>query len=302
MPWQETDEHNRRLFDALCELAREKGALERIAGAINADDRAQASDRARQGSKHKPRKTLIAESTLVRWQEEGLARVTNAQPHKKRIVYEFLERSADFRTDLFRPLSGLPAGLAEFAAQHRDQIGKAFSSDLVQLDGIYRMFRPASNIERLSHERIQISRLRIETIGGVTRYSEQQDFIDPDHPNFSQRSTDNGLVIAMTNNIVLLGMSDDGYQSRFYSTWLCHPRLGSSEIPRRLSGLTYSVSGSQPRRGFRFVASRASEPWDDITMEIVRPPHQFLTQDILDALDFGGLESLMHSVYLPKSS
>lgn len=55
MPWQETDEHNRKLFDALSELAREKGALERLAGAINADERAQASDRARQGSKHKPR-------------------------------------------------------------------------------------------------------------------------------------------------------------------------------------------------------------------------------------------------------
>ena len=65
MPWQETDEHNQRLFDALTALSREKGALERLAGAINADDRAQASDRARQGSKHKPRKTLVTKSDLL---------------------------------------------------------------------------------------------------------------------------------------------------------------------------------------------------------------------------------------------
>ncbi|MCZ4269079.1 hypothetical protein O4H48_14375 [Rhodobacteraceae bacterium G21628-S1] len=301
MPWKETDEHNRKLFDALSELAREKGALERLAGAINADERAQASDRARQGSKHKPRNTLIAESTLVRWQEEGLSRVSNAQSHKKRIVFEFLERSADFCTELFRPLSGLPAGLSEFAALHGEQLGSVFSSDLAHLDGVYRMFRPATHIERLSTERIQISRLKIETVGGVTRYTELQNMIDHDHPNFSLNGQDEGLVMAMTGNVILLGMNNHGFESRFYSAWLCYPRLGSGEKTRRLTGVTFTINGTQARRGHLFVASRASEPWDQIEMAIVRPPHERLTDDILDALDFGGLETLLQETHMPKS-
>lgn len=291
MAWQETDEHNRRLFDALTELAREKGALERLAGAINADDRAQASDRARQGSKHKPRKTLIAESTLARWQEEGLARVTNAQSHKKRIVFEFLERSADFRTELFRPLSGLPAGLAEFASEHRDQIGAAFHPDLAKLDGTYRVFRPARLVAGLRYARVTISRLKIETSGGVTRFTELQRFNDPEAPNFPTNRTDDGLVLLMNWNIMLLGKSRDGFYSGVHMTSLTHPRFGSGEQIRRLVGLTLDSTDGENQRANKFLASRASEPWDEIEMGVFRPPHDRLAYDILDALDFAQVEA-----------
>lgn len=291
MPWQETDEHNKGLFNALSALAREKGALERLAGALNTDARAQASDRARQGSKHKPRKTLIAESTLVRWQEEGLARVTNAQPHKKRIVYEFLERSADFRTDLFRPLSGLPAGLAEFAAQHRDQIGKAFSSDLAELDGIYRVFTPARHMSGLRHARIEIYRLKIETSQGVSRFEEYKRYQDPDHPNFAIDDTLNGIVLSLTGSIILLGVNQDGYGSRLYSAWFTHPQLGKGAPVRRLVGVALDLSRTEPHLGSKFVASRSSEPWEQIEMGIAVPEHALLTPDILDALDFDILDA-----------
>ncbi len=291
MPWQETDQHNRRLLDALSELACEKGALERLAGAINTDDRAQASDRARQGSKHKPRKTLIAESTLTRWQEEGLVRVSNAQSHKKRIVFEFLERSADFRTDLFRPLSGLPAGLAEFAAAHSDRIGEAFSPDLAKLDGVYRVFRPARLVSGLRHARIKISRLLIETSGGVTRFTELQRFQDPDSPNFPMDRTDDGLVLSITGNILFLGISRDGYYSGIHIASFTHPRLGSGAPIRRLVGITLDNENGEGHTGEKFLASRSSEPWDEIEMGIFTPPHERLAHDILDALDFTELEA-----------
>ncbi len=291
MPWQETDEHNQRLFDALTALSREKGALERLAGAINADDRAQASDRARQGSKHKPRKTLIAESTLARWQEEGLGRVSNAQSHKKRIVFEFLERSADFRTELFRPLSGLPAGLAEFAAEHRDHIAGAFSPDLAELDGTYRMFRPARLVAGLRHARVKISRLQIQTSGGVTRFTELQRFKDPDSPNFPVDRTDDGLVLSMTGNILFIGKSRDGFHSGIHSASFAHPRLGAGVPIRRLVGVSLDNEGGAGHTGERFLASRASETWDEIEMGVFKPPHNRLAHDILEALDFAELEA-----------
>lgn len=291
MPWQETDENNQRLFDALSELAREKGALERLAGAINADDRANASDRARQGSKHKLRKTLIAESTLARWQEEGLARVSNAQSHKKRIVFEFLERSGDFRTELFRPLSGLPAGLAEFAAEYRDQISEAFSPDLATLDGIYRVFRPARLVSGLRYARVKISRLQIQTSGGVTRYSELQRFKDPDSPNFPMNRADDGLVLSMAGNILFLGKSRDGFYSGIHTASFSHPRLGTGAPVRRFVGVTLDSEAGDSHIGEKFLASRASEPWDEIEMGVFRPPHDRLTHDILDALDFADLDA-----------
>jgi hypothetical protein len=297
MPWQETDEQNKRLFDALSELAHEKGALERLAGAINADHRALASDRARQGNKHKPRKTLVAESTLGRWQEEGLGRVTNAQSHKKRIVFEFLERSADFRTELFRPLSGLPAGLAEFAGLHRDQIGEAFSSDLAELDGTYRVFRPARHDLGLRHARIRISRLQIVSSGGVTRFIEFQRFKDPDLPNFPMDRTDDGLVLSMTGNILLLGKSRDGFYSGIHMASFTHPRLGTGAPVRRLVGVTLDNDGRDRHIGEKFVASRSSEPWEEIEMGVFRPPHDRLAHDILDALDFGDLEARAAAAY-----
>ena len=55
MPWQEDDDHNQSLLKALKALTSEKGAIERLAGAINGDERSRTLDRARQGGKHKPR-------------------------------------------------------------------------------------------------------------------------------------------------------------------------------------------------------------------------------------------------------
>src|SRR5690606_3677513 len=110
MPWQETEEHNRRLHEALSELAAEKGALVRLAGALNADIPAASMDAARRGDQHQDRRDLIAASTLTRWQQEVIERLTNAQSHRKRIVFEFLERSESFRTSIYNPAPGLPEG------------------------------------------------------------------------------------------------------------------------------------------------------------------------------------------------
>ena len=48
------------------------------------------------------------------------------------------------------------------------------------------------------------------------------------------------------------------------------------------------VNGMGPHPSYKFVASRTSDPWDGIEMGIFRPPHEWLTVDILDELDFGG--------------
>lgn len=127
MPWQETEEHNRRLHEALSELAAEKGALVRLAGALNADPRAASTDTTRRGGQHQDRKDLIAASTLARWQQEGLARLTNAQSHKKRIVFEFLERSESFRTSIYNP-APRPAG--GFRRLHRRAAENAVAAQI----------------------------------------------------------------------------------------------------------------------------------------------------------------------------
>lgn len=301
MPWQETQDHNRRLLDALSQLALEKGALERLAGAINNDARAQDTDRARQGSKHKPRNSLIAESTLVRWQEEGLDRIVNAQPHKKRIVYEFLERSAEFRTALLNSMSGLPSGLTDFALQHSRALSRVLSTDLSSLDGVYRLYRPASHLPRLSAQRVQISRLTVKTSSGITQFSEYQKYADPDSPNFPVDQTDNGIVVLMSGSVVLLGANDEGYSSKIYSASFTYPSIGQKKPVRRISGVMHDVDGSDTHRSYRFVASRSLDPWEEIEMGIFRPPHDLLPQDVLDTLDFGGTSAIIMPLITSRS-
>lgn len=141
MPWQEDDDHNQSLLKVLQALASEKGAIERLAGAIDNDDRSRALDRARRGDKHKPGNKLLQATTLSRWIKGGPPRLANAQPHKKRLVYEFLERSPEFATDIYRPEGRLPRGFLTFAAEHSERLAKPFEKDLSNLDGAFELYR-----------------------------------------------------------------------------------------------------------------------------------------------------------------
>src|SRR3546814_17029237 len=72
-----------------------------------------------------------------------LARLTNAQSHMKRIVFEFLERSESFRTSIYNPAPGLPEGFAAFIAAQQKTLSQLRFRRLNNLDGTSRHYRRA---------------------------------------------------------------------------------------------------------------------------------------------------------------
>lgn len=169
MPWIEDDRCNALLFSELKKLAEERGALERLVGAINTDEASLALDKARSGEKHQPVKALLVTTTLSRWLDGGLEKLKAAQPHKKRLVFEFLERSEAFRTAIYRKPDVLPEGLAAFFKKRRRLHGDLQFSGLDDLDGTYDSFQRSEEGEG----KLDVSTLTIETISGVTCFSIQ---------------------------------------------------------------------------------------------------------------------------------
>jgi hypothetical protein len=283
MPWQGTGAQDKQLWQALDEALNQQGwPKQRLAAAINNDQQAlEAIKNWGDGSK-----SVIDDGTLARWHADG---VTKARSHKKQVIYEFFERTATPRTSLYRPADGLPAGLAAFAAQFSDRIKEPFADDLSSLDGVYRVFRPAWTIPKLSHERILISRLKIETSGGFTRFREYQNYQDPDSPNIKIDQTDDGAVLTMGRNFVFFGIGRDGHGCKIYTSWKYYPLPKPGIEVQCLIGSMMGINGMGPHLSYQFFANRTSDPWDDIDTEIVRPPHKMLTVDILEELDFGGL-------------
>lgn len=267
MSWQEDDDHNQRLLKALEALATEKGAIERLAGAINGDERSRALDRARQGDKHKPRQTLIQATTLSRWIKGGLAGVTAAQPHKKRLVYEFLERSPEFATNIYRPEGRLPRGFLSFAAEHSERLAKPFDKDLSKLDGAFELYRPAWTTPH-RRDRVLVSKLLFTTENGFTRFREEQDYIDPEFQNARVREMDEGAVFFTAANIIFMGFGVNAERVKLYAASSWFSSL-SGELPvTRFSGSMMGVSGRRDQKGYPFVAVRSSKAFEDITTEI----------------------------------
>lgn len=287
MPWDGTRAQDEQLWKALDEALNDQGwPAQRLAAAINNDQQALEVIKA-WGDK---RKSVIDNGTLSRWHDNGAAKLANARAHKKRAVYEFFERTDSPRTSLYRPGDGLPAGLASFAAQYSERIREPFADDLSNLDGIYRIFRPAWTIPKLSHERILISRLKIETSGGFTRFQERQKYQDPDSPDTFIDQTDDGAVMSMSGNFVFFGIGRDGHGCKLYTSWDYYPVPRKGVKVQRLIGSMMGINGNGPHLSYRFVASRTMDPFDSIDTEIVRPPHERLTVDILEALEYGGTD------------
>lgn len=268
MPWLETDAHNAQLFSALTELAAERGALERLAGAINDDELAQAVDDGRRGRKHKPRQTIVAESTLVRWQAEGLERVTNAQPHKKRIVYEFLERSQEFRTALYRPDGNLPPGFLAYVAANGPRLSQPFQKDLRKLDGAFSLYRPAwTTPER--RDRILVSRLAFRTEGGFTRFREEQDYVDEAFHGARISETDEGAVLFTAANIIIFSLGVNAERVKFFAVNTWFDQLQGPLPVVRLSGTMMGISGRRDNHSFPFVAIRSKQAFSEIETGII---------------------------------
>lgn len=259
MPWQETEELNRRLHEALSELAAEKGALVRLAGALNADPRATATDTTRRGGQHQDRKDLIAASTLARWQQEGLARLTNAQSHKKRIVFEFLERSESFRTSIYNPAPGLPEGFAAFIAAQQKTLSQLRFSRLNNLDGTYRLYRRAWTTPA-RRDRVLISRLIITTVGGLTRYREEQTYRDEARGGILIEEADEGLVFNSGTNLFLFGFGEEEPRVKFYAIHAWRPMIDGNRPVQELRGTVIAVAWEGPHPGYSFVAHRADDP------------------------------------------
>lgn len=283
MPWQEDDDHNQRLLRALQALASEKGAIERLAGAINGDERSLALDRARQGDKHKPRQSLIQATTLSRWLKGGLAGVTAAQPHKKRLVYEFLERSPEFATDIYRPEGRLPRGFLSFAAEHSERLGKPFEKDLSKLDGAFELYRPSwTTPER--KDRVVISKLEIKSEGGFTRFREEQHHTDEALHDALIDDQDEGAVMYIGAQIVFLGIGINGERMKLYTATNWFGQLIDPRPVTSFSGLAIGISGRQETPASPFIAVRSRKTFQDIETAAVSITDKRIPADIRKAL------------------
>lgn len=282
MPWEGTRAQDEQLWQALDEALNQQGwPAQRLAAAINSDRQALDSIKS-WGDKSK---SVIDDGTLARWLDEGVVKVAKARAHKKQAIYEFFERTASPRTALYRPADGLPAGLASFAAQYSERIREPFAEDLSSLDGVYRMYRPAWTIPKLANQRVLITHFQIETSGGFTRFRERQHYHDPDSPNIVIDQTDDGAVMSMSGNIVFFGIGRYGHDCILYSSWKCFPSPKRGVQVQRLVGNMMAINATGPHLSYPFVASRPSDPSDEIEMGIFRPPHEKLTVDILVELD-----------------
>ncbi len=283
MVWIETAEHNKRLFEALSVLAAERGALERLVGAINNDRRAHATGKARRGDKHQARTAVVVTSTLDRWLKGGLARVISAQPHKKRLVYEFLERSRDFRTDLYRPRAQLPAGLLDYAAECGARLSQPFVEDLSKLDGAFEMFRPAWTT-RARRNRVLVTRLLFTTKAGFTRFREEQDYTDPDFRNAVIHEIDEGAVFLTAANLMFFGFGVNGERVKFFVADSWHDELTGPRPVTHLSGTMIGVSARKQHSGYPFVAIRTQKPFPEIETGFIAPTDPRLDHETRNVL------------------
>lgn len=264
-------------------LAAEKGALERLAGAINNDPRAHATDQARRGAKHQANKTLLVTSTLDRWLNEGLTRLINAQPHKKRLVYEFLERSPEFRTEIYRPEGLLPSGFLAYAAEGSARLAQPFAKDLSKLDGAFELFRPAWTTPT-RRNRVVVSRLLFKTRGGFTSFREEQDYTDPGYHNVRILEADEGAVLFTAANLVFFGLGVNAERVKFFVADSWHDALNGPLPVTRLSGTMIGVSGRSPHPGYPFVAIRTDTPFSAIETGIIAPSDPRIAPETLAAL------------------
>jgi hypothetical protein len=115
-----------------------------------------------------------------------------------------------------------------------------------------------------------------------------QNYRDPDSPNIYIDQTDDGAVLTMGRNFVFFGIGRDGHGCKIYSSWKYYPLPKPGIEVQCLIGSMMGINGMGPHLSYQFFADRTSDPWDDIEMGIVRPPHKMLTVDILEELDFGG--------------
>lgn len=281
MPWTGTTKQQKALWQALDQVLNTQGfPAQRLAAMINDDIRAletirQASDKAR---------SVVDDGTLKRWHERGPDALLNARAHKKQAIYEFFERTPQPRTDLFSPDDGLPPGLALFAAQHGATLARPLNKGLSDLDGNYRIFRPAWSILALRNERVLVSRLRISTSGGFTSFTEEQDYIDPESPDLIIKQSDYGGVLYVGGNILLFGFTRETQGCKIYTAWSVNPVPGDGEKVRRLRGAMTGIAGHGPHESYRFTAIRTGDVSDKIETEIIRPPHKLLSPDILGDL------------------
>ncbi len=281
MPWDGTRKQHEALWGALDQVFSERGyPAQRLAEMINADARAletirQASDKAR---------SVIDDGTLKRWHDGGPDALLNARAHKKQAIYEFFERTAQPRTVLFNPEKGLPPGLASFAANYGAQLGRPLARDLSDLDGCYRIFRPAWSIPALRAERVLVSRLRIKTSGGFTSFTEEQNYTDPDAPDLIIKQSDDGGALYVGGNIMLFGFTRETQGCKIYTAWSVNPVPGDGESVRRLRGAMMGIAGAGPHASYPFTAIRTDEAFEEIQTEIIRPPHKLLSPHVLSDL------------------
>lgn len=284
MPWFESEEHNRRLWEALGKLAGERGALERLTGAINNDRQAQATDRARSGGKHQANKALLAPSTLDRWQKEGLDRVRNAQSHKKRLVYEFLERSPDFPTDLHRPEGRLPPGLLAYAAENAARLARPLVKDLSNLDGTFELFRQAWT-DSGDSDRVTVSRLLFTTNRGFTGFREELEYTDTSRHGTVVPMIDEGGVLFTADSIVLLGFGVSAERVKLFVAENWYNSIDSHMPVTFLSGTMICISNRMRQRAYRFIATRTRKSFSEIETGTIDASNPRLSPQVLEALE-----------------
>lgn len=235
------------------------------------------------GTAHSRNATLITSSTLVRWQQEGLERVRNAQSHKKRLVFEFLERAPDFQTNLYRPGGQLPSGLLAYAAENAVRLAQPLAKDLSKLDGAFEVFRPAWTTPA-RRDRVLVSRLLFRTSGGFTRFREEQDYIDDAYHDAHILEADEGAVMFTAANLVLFGFGVNAERVKLYVADTWQDALNGPLPIIRLSGTMMGISGRRENPSFPFVAFRSKKPFAEIETAVLPASDPRFDEEVLSAL------------------
>jgi hypothetical protein len=267
LKWEGTEEQHRALLQALREAIARYTAYH-IADCIARDPIA--LDHARQLSLSTA--TPVHRTTLTRWvsmldpnldsaiPDEAVATFrARSKYRQKQLVYDFLRRSRAIHTSLRSEAPSLPTGFNAFLDDLKTPLAKLRFDRLDNLDGIYELFRRAWTTPERT-DRVLVSRLVIETVSGLTRFREEQDYRDEARNNLHIQECDHGLVYNSGTNVIFIGFGQDEARTKFSVVHAWQPTIDGQKPVQELKGTMVGANGAGPHPGFPFIAYRCAQP------------------------------------------
>jgi hypothetical protein len=264
--WNGSDEQHRELLHALREAV-SNNPVQYIEKCIARDPHIRERASELRIDPDKP----VNRTTIKRWlkpldkdpraplTDDDIVRFRRATVPLKIIAYEFLCRSKEIHTSLRRRVPALPAAINAFVDDLNLPRERLRFDKLANLDGTYRLYRRAWTTPK-RRDRVLISRLVIETVAGLTRFREEQDYKDDQRSNLHVQERDHGLVFNSGINVILLGFGQDEARIKFAVVDKWHPSIDGQKPVQELIGTMVGVNGEGPHPGYSFIAYRHDGP------------------------------------------